>query len=113
MAASSSMIRMRAAGSRFETWALFCGTRMPASDMGGVPCHGKFEMERGAAADLALHLDLARMLLDNAVAHCYPQSCAPALAFAHGHFGGEEGIVNALPVFQRNARPGIGYVHRH
>src|ERR1700760_3890973 len=103
MAASSSMIRMRDAGSGFETWALFCGTRMPASDMGGFPCHRKFEVESGAVANLALNLDLARMFLNNAVAHCQPQSRAPALPLAHGQFRSKEGVVDTLHVFQRNA----------
>ena len=63
---------------RVETLALLCGTRMPASDMGGFPCHREFEMECGAASHLALYLDLARMLLDDAVAHCQSQSGAAA-----------------------------------
>src|ERR1700748_3103762 len=112
MAASSSMIRMRAAGS-VETLALLCGTRMPASDMRGFPCHGEFEVESSAAANLALDLDLAGVFLDNAVAHSQPQSCAPALTLAHRQLGSEEGVIDALHVFQRNARARIGNIHRY
>ena len=46
---------------------------MPASDMRGLPCHGKFQMEGGSASYLAFDLDLAGVLLDNAVAHCKSQ----------------------------------------
>src|SRR5579863_8305485 len=96
MAASSSMINMRAAGSGLEALALPFATRMPASDMSSFPCHRKFEMESGAA----FHLDLARMLLDNPITHREAQSCAPALSLAHRRFGGKEGVVNTLHVFE-------------
>ena len=60
-------------------------------------------MERGAASHLALYLDLARMLLDDAVAHSQSQSGAPALTLADRRFSGEEGIIDALHVFERDA----------
>ena len=100
------MIRMRGAVSAFEGLSL-CGTRMPASDMNGFPCRREFEMESGAAAYLAFYLNLTRMFLDNAVAHCQPQSCPSALPFAHRQLGGEEGIVNTLHMLQSDARTGV------
>ena len=69
-------------------------------------------MEGGAAAQLAFDLDLAGMFLNNAVAHGQSKPGAPALAFAYGRFGGEEGIVNALHVFGGDARTGVGDVNR-
>src|ERR1700678_3643446 len=112
MAASSSMIRIRCCGS-VETLALLCGARMPASDMDWLPCRREFEMERGSAAHLAFYLDLARVLLNDAVGHCQSQSCAAPLALADRQLGGEKGVVNALHVFQRDARAGVGDIDRH
>ena len=60
-------------------------------------------MESGAASHLALYLDLARMLLDNPITHSEAQSCAPALSLAHRRFGGKEGVVNTLHVFERDS----------
>src|ERR1700689_3789304 len=101
MAASSSMIRIRCPDS-VETLALLCGARMPASDMGGLPCHGEFEMESGSTSNLAFHLDLACMFLDDAVTHCQSKSGAPPLPLAYRRLGGEEGVVDALHVFERD-----------
>src|ERR1700722_19170072 len=68
MAASSSMIKMRGDVSGDAAFAFVCGARMPASDMDRFPCRGEFQMECGAVPDLALYLNLARMLLDDAIA---------------------------------------------
>src|SRR5580704_275640 len=106
------MIRMRCPDSGAATFTLLWEGRRTTSDMSGLPYQGKFEMEGGSAADLAFHLDLAGMFLNNAVTHCQSKPCAPALAFAYGRFGGEERIVNALHVFECDARAGIGDVNR-
>src|SRR6202012_5716075 len=113
MAASSSMIKMRGDSSGLTPLALVCGARIPASDMGRFPCHREFKVERGAVAHLALYLDLARVLLDNAVAHRQPQTRASALALIDRRLGGEEGVVDSLHVFERNAGAGVGDVHRN
>ncbi len=76
---------------------------MPTSDMRGIPYHGEFEMEGGSVPNLAFYLDLAGMFLDDAVAHCQSQSGAPALALADRRLGGEERVVDALHVFERDA----------
>src|ERR1700722_16519498 len=99
------MIRMRGAVSAFEL--TLCATRMPASDMYGFPCCREFKMESGAAAYLAFYLNLTRMFLDDAVAHCQPQSRTPALPFAHCQLGGEEGIVNTLHMLESDARSSV------
>src|SRR5271156_1571386 len=112
MAASSSMIRIRGCGSGAKL-ALLWGARMPASDMGGLPYRREFEMERCSAAQLAFYLDLAGVLLDDAVGHRQSQSCAAPLALADRQLGGEEGVVNALHVFERDARAGVGDIDRH
>jgi len=64
-------------------------------------------MESGAAAYLAFYLNLTRMFLDNAVAHCQPQSRPSALPFAHRQLGGEEGVVDTLHMLQSDARTGV------
>src|ERR1700677_4202807 len=106
------MIKIRCAGS-VETLALLCGARIPASDMGGLPCHREFQMERGSASHLAVYLDLAGVLLDDAVADCQSQSCAAPLALANRRLGGKERVVDALYVFERDARAGVGDIDRH
>src|ERR1700761_2202024 len=72
MAASSSIIRIRGDVSGDPAFVFACGARMPASDMDGFPCHGEFQMKSGAVPDLTLYLNLARMLLDDPVAHRQP-----------------------------------------
>ncbi len=69
-------------------------------------------MEGGAATQLAFHLDLAGMLLNNAVAHGQSKARATALTLAHRRLGGEERVVNALHMFGGDARAGVGDVDR-
>ena len=65
-------------------------------------------MESGAGADGALDMNLAGMLLDDAVGDGKTQAGAAAVAgFGHG-LGGEKRIVDALEVLGSDAGAGVG-----
>src|SRR5580698_4324089 len=103
MAASSSMINTEPADERVS----FTGREITAaSDIDCLPGKRKIEIEPRAFARAALHSNLSRMFLDDAVTHRQTQPCAPWLAFARC-LGGEEGVVNAMDVLLRNPRAGV------
>src|SRR5271156_1979947 len=83
------------------------------SDMDCLPGGDQWEIqgEGGAFAGAALHADIARMFLDDAVSDGQPETGAASLAIRGRRFGGEKWIVDALNVFLRNARAGIGDAH--
>ena len=74
-----------------------------ASDMHCLPAQGKIKSECCARAGLALHANLAGVLLDDAVGDGEAQAGAAALAFLRRGLGGEERIVDALNVLRRDA----------
>ena len=63
-------------------------------------------MKRGAGADGAFHMDLAGVLLNDAVRDGEAQ--AGAALVARLCLGGEEGIVDALQMLGRDAGAGVG-----
>ena len=63
------------------------------------PGDREFQPERSALARRRAHVNLSRVLLDNAVADRKTQPGAPA-----GGLGGEEWIENAMEMLGRNAR---------
>ena len=73
------------------------------SDMDGLPDQGEIQGERGAFPWTALHADMPRMLLDNAVGDRKSKTGAAILAFGRRRLGGEEGIVDFLNVLRRDA----------
>ncbi len=79
-----------------------------SSDIDSLPRQREIQIEGCALAGLALHPNLARMLLNDAVGHRQAQAGALALAFSRRGLGGEERIVDALDVFLRNAGAGVG-----
>src|SRR3974390_674047 len=76
--------------------------------------HGEFHGERGALAGRAIDVNLARMLLNDAVGHRQAQPCASAVAAAGLlALGGEERIVDAVNVFLRDAATSVGHGDAH
>src|SRR5215472_5967342 len=102
MAASSSTMRMVPAGDVALPSGLCASTA--ASDIHGLSGlhHREFKVEGCAHALLALHLDLSRVLLDDAVGHRKTETGATALSLAARGLGGEERIVDAVNVLLRN-----------
>ena len=78
------------------------------SDMDGLPrrCRYQWEIqgEGRAFARAALHADIARVFLDDAVGHRESKTGAAILALRGRRLGGKERVVDALNVFLRNAR---------
>src|SRR5208282_4227038 len=77
----------------------------------GFPAQGKIQGESRPGAGLALDTNLASMFLDDAVGDGKAEAGAAGLACARGSLGGEEWIVNALNVFRRDARSGVGHAY--
>ena len=71
----------------------------------------KIQGEGGAFARAALHADIARVFLDDAVGDRKSKTGAAILAFGGRRLGGEKWIVDAVNVFLRNARAGVGDAH--
>src|SRR5208282_4175605 len=80
------------------------------SDMDCLPrrYQWKIQGEGGAFARAALHADIARVFLDDAVGDRKSKTGAPILAFRGRRLGREKWVVNAMNVFLRNARSGVG-----
>src|SRR5208282_3384220 len=83
------------------------------SDMDCLPrrYQWKIQGEGGAFARAALHADVARVFLDDAVGDRKPKTGAATLAFRRSRLGREEWIVDAVDVFLRNARACVGDAH--
>src|SRR5487761_1350355 len=79
--------------------------------MNGLPQFWKLQMERRAATHFAVHLNLAGVFLNNAVAYREAETCPTSLALNNSGFGGEERIVDAAQIFCRDAGPGIADDH--
>src|SRR6202158_2668816 len=69
------------------------------SDMDCLPDQREIQGEGGAFARAALHADIARVFLDDAVGDRKSKACAAILAFRRRRLGSEERIVDALDVF--------------
>src|SRR5712671_4503658 len=82
-----------------------------ASDMDCLPAQGKIQSKCRPASGMALHANLARMLLDDSVCDGKTQPSAAALAFAGSRLGRKKRIVNALNVLRRNTRSRVGHPH--
>src|SRR5436305_15045572 len=95
-----------------KTWpaAAYCagGAGMAtALDMYRFPHHGEFNEKCSALAILALHPDLAGVLLDDSVSYGQAQAGAAALAFARRRFRCEKWIVNSRQVLGCNTAAGV------
>src|SRR4051812_11603867 len=77
------------------------------SGIHSLPDHGELHRELGALAGAAVHANLARMFLDDAVGHSQSEAGASGVALPRRFLGGEKGIVNALNVFGSNAAAGV------
>src|SRR5579885_2410466 len=102
MAASSSMIRMRCAGSVCDEATDVVISRVP-SDMRRFPQHREFKKEGSARPNLALYVDFSGVLLNNAVGHSKSKASAAPLPLFGSSLRGEKRIIDALQVFWRNA----------
>src|ERR1019366_2285132 len=83
------------------------------SDMHCLPAQGKIQRKRRSCTRLALHANLARMFLDDAVGDRKAETSAAGLALARRSLGSKERIVNAWDVLGRNARSGVGHAYAH
>src|ERR1044071_4687932 len=108
MPASSSIIRMEPA--------------LPASVRGRVKTaasdidclsHGKFQLELGPLPGLRIHADLACVFLNDSVSYGEAQARATRLPLTRDVLGGEEGIVNLVDMFRRNARAAVTDIYLH
>src|SRR5665213_507072 len=130
MPASSSMMRMLAGAAPGRTGAASDRLIVAASDMyslsgywlGRGSCGAfhfrwtrgeqigcrEFEAELGAFADGAVDVDLAGVLLHDAVGDGEAEAGAFALAFLGGALGGEEGVVDAAEGFGGHAGTVVG-----
>src|SRR5258706_7138027 len=75
--------------------------------------NGEFQMEGSAFSGLALHADLPRVLLNDAVGYGESQSGTSSLAFLDGVLSCEKWIVNAGNMFLRNTGAGVRDAHHH
>src|SRR3954469_19033699 len=111
MAASSSMMRIEpgpaetSVGRRVSTAAFDIRFSCYKTFLNahGLADHGEFQMERGACAGRALHVDLASVFLDDAVAHGEAESGAAAFAYAACILRGKEWLVDAAQIFRLDA----------
>src|SRR5208337_5463097 len=102
MAASSSTISTdpaEASSSRPRAFRL-----TTASGIHGLSDQGEFHGEGRASSGLAVHADLAGVLLDDAVGDREPQSGAARVPGFGLVLGGEEGIVDAVYVLLGDTR---------
>src|SRR5207302_1191320 len=74
-----------------------------------LPAQGEIQGEGRAGAGTALHANLARMFLNDAISDGKTEAGAAGLAFAKRCLGGKEWIVDALAVFGVDARSGVGH----
>src|ERR1035438_5929877 len=115
MAASSSMTRMRARlSTRPESLAdadEFKGDS--TSGMNGFPQQGKFKMEGCAGADGAFDVNLAGVLLDDAVGDGKSQAGAAAVAGTGHILGGKKRIIDSFEVLGRDAASGVVHQRGH
>src|SRR5512132_2950223 len=78
-----------------------------------LPYQRKFEEERGPASGLAVHLDLAGVLLDDAVGDREPESGAAALSLAGSVLRRKKWVVDAADMFLRDAAAAVADDHVH
>src|SRR5712692_3164863 len=81
------------------------------SDMDCLSDQREIQGEGGAFARAALHADIARVFLDDAVGNRKSKTGAAILAFRGRRLGSEKWVVDALNVFLGNARAGVGNAH--
>src|SRR5579863_5544709 len=74
------------------------------SGMDRIPQQRKLKMKGCAGAYRALHVDFARVFLDDAIGHGEAEPRAPLVSWQGSGLGGEERIVDALHVLRRDAR---------
>src|SRR4051812_3409573 len=88
---------------------VLCGTATTALVLciHGLSDQRKFDVEGGAFARIALHVDLAGVLLDDPVRHREPQAGATRRSVARHVLCGEERIVDSVYMLRRNAGAGV------
>src|SRR5438105_2134409 len=89
------------------------GTATAPLDIYSLPYKREFQVEGGTFSRPAVHLDLAGVLLDDAVRHRQSQSGAAPLPIAHCGLGGEKRVVDPIHVFGRDAAAGIAHRNAH
>src|SRR3989442_5316372 len=83
-------------------------TRIVPLGMNGLPCGGKFQVERGASPRRGANVNLTSVLLDNAVADRKSQSRSAAVALRR-----EEGIEAAMDVLAGDTGAGVRDFNLH
>src|SRR5436305_6289200 len=78
-----------------------------SSDIDGFPRKREIQIKRSAFARLALHSDLPRVLLDDAVGDTQTEACPPVLAIPRRCLGSEKRIVDAPDMLLRDAASSI------
>src|ERR1700691_6247733 len=86
-------------------------SEIASSDMDCLPDQRKIEGEGGAFARAALHADIARVFLDDAVGDRKPKTGAATLAFRGRSLGSEKRVVDAVNIFLRNTGAGVRHAH--
>src|SRR5260370_11810238 len=83
------------------------------SDMECLPDRQQWKIqgEGRAFARAALHADVARVFLDDAVSDRKPKTGAAILSFRGRSLSREKWVVDAVNVFLGNARAGVGDAH--
>src|SRR5271169_5833935 len=83
------------------------------SDMDCLPRRYQWEIqgEGGAFARAALHADITRVFLDDAVGDRKSKTGAAILTLHRRRLGSEEWVVDTMNVFLRDPRAGVGDAH--
>src|SRR5271165_558839 len=84
-----------------------------ASGIDDLSDHRKFHRERRTIARRAVHMNLARMLLNDAVRYRQPEPRAAAVPGLGFVLGGEERIIDAVNVLLRDAAASVGHRDLH
>src|SRR5271165_914528 len=109
MAASSSMMSTEPSvlvSSRGATKRV-----MAASGIDHLSDHGEFHDERGTPPGRTVHMDLASVLLNDAVGHRQSQSRTAAVPALRLVLGGEERIVDAVNVHSGGTGLGLAVTY--
>src|SRR5512146_791567 len=94
------------------SWALG-GRETSTSDIDRLSNHWKFHVKLCALSRLALHANLSRVLLDDAVSNREAKARAAAITLLRTVLSREERIVDPVNMFRRDTFAGIAYSDVH
>src|SRR5580700_6516381 len=89
----------------------FCRTITAASDIDSLPGQREIEVEGSAFTMPALHSNLPRVLLNNAVGYRQAQARTSRLPLTRSGLGSKERIVNSVDMLLCNARARVRHHH--